>query len=83
MTVHKQRNECKIIKIVSVGKEVTNDSDISQAFNAYFTSIGVELVAKLVLQTLMLFPTFLQLTKCLHLVKLMLTVLIICLKLLM
>ena len=43
LTAHKQRNECNIKKIVCAGKDVTKDSEISDAFNTYFTSIGAEL----------------------------------------
>ena len=47
LTARKQRNECNIKKIVCDGKEVTNDSEISDAFNTYFTSIGAELASNI------------------------------------
>ena len=37
LTARKQRNECNIQKIVCDGKDVTKDSEISDAFNTYFT----------------------------------------------
>ena len=47
LTARKQRNECNIKKIVCDGKDVTKDSEISDAFNTYFTSIGAELASNI------------------------------------
>ena len=47
LTARKQRNECSIKKIVCDGKDVTKDSEISDAFNTYFTSIGAELASNI------------------------------------
>ena len=82
LTACKQRNECNIKKIVCDGKEVTKDSDILDAFNAYFTSVGAELASK-IRTTNFDAISYISLTDkvqvYMHLVKLMLTVLIICL----
>ena len=47
LTARKQRNECNIKKIVCDVKDVTKDSEISDAFNTYFTSIGAELASNI------------------------------------
>ena len=47
LTAGKQRNECNIKKIVCAGEDVTKDSEISDAFNIYFSSIGAELASNI------------------------------------
>ena len=47
MLLKRIQKKCNIKKIVCDGKDVTEDSEISDAFNTYFTSIGAELASNI------------------------------------